>query len=347
MTARQHYTLLGVLGFLSTSLLVIALLHLRHVGEAYADTPPRIVEPEPELRLAQASVGPFSDPGPAAEPSATPASSPSIEPPAAPAAAASPADELDTDDVSRLWRSGQFIAAGAVVVFLLLTFLVRIDPKRAFYWTSGLTAIGVIIDAVVAGATPSLGLLLTAVSTLVALVVRGPLPTPAPAPSSPATDRDPQRGAAGLDVVIGTVLSLATIGALCFAIGCSAAKQGARAVAGDVVDCTIGVAKQHSDEYGTLIEAVLRGATRGDGSVDWSTVKAATKGFGVQTGGCVLATVVGRLATAGHRKPAPQGLLGDAAGPPEPDPTALVAGFAAARAELFGGARFKTAAGEL
>lgn len=102
-------------------------------------------------------------------------------------ASSSPATETpraaapDASDVERLWRGGQFVAAGTVIAYLLLTLLLKLDPKRAFYWTAGLAAIGFVVESVAAGVTPNLPMLVTAGTVLAAILARGP-GSPAPPP---------------------------------------------------------------------------------------------------------------------------------------------------------------------
>lgn len=127
---------------------------------------------------------------------------------------------------------------------------------------------------------------------------------------------------------------------------------GTGSVAGDVVDCTVGVARQHSDEYGSLVEAVLRAATDAEGAVDWATVRAAVGGFGKETGGCVLATVVARLIALGGED-ARNSLSSSAPSPAPPRSSResarliLLDGFNEIRSSVLGSARFRTSSGEL
>ncbi len=86
---------------------------------------------------------------------------------------------------------------------------------------------------------------------------------------------------------------------------------------------------------------MLRYATGGDGKVDWASVKSATKGFGVDVGGCVLASVVARALAPKSADPnAP------AASSLEANPDDLRAGFEELRKSL-GGKSFKTSTGTL
>lgn len=97
-----------------------------------------------------------------------------LPPVVAPAVETPRAAELDASDVQRMWKSGQIIGAIAVAVFLALTLLLKLDPKRAFYWTSGLSAVGIVVDAVAAGSTNLLPTIVTAATVLIAILARGP-----------------------------------------------------------------------------------------------------------------------------------------------------------------------------
>lgn len=119
---------------------------------------------------------------------------------------------------------------------------------------------------------------------------------------------------------------------------CGAVKQEARAVAGDVVDCTTANARTLTEQFAPLVDSLLRHATGVDGKIDWAPVKDATKQFALDAGGCVVANVVARhLAPRLADPTAPQvaGL--------ELDQAALAAGFR----ELYPGKKFLTPSGEL
>lgn len=121
---------------------------------------------------------------------------------------------------------------------------------------------------------------------------------------------------------------------------CNTIKDHARDVAGDVVDCTISTVKEHSDQYGPLVEQMIRDAVSPDGTVDWPRVRAASNGLALETGGCVLAQVIARMLAPPADDPnAPQ--ISALVAAPEP----LRAGWEELRRERFGGKRFQLAGG--
>lgn len=335
MTTRIRRTVLGLSCTAFALLLALGLGALRHVGEARADAPITALTTDGAGMRSTATLA--TPPNGVSLPSSVAA--PSTEAPSSPAPTMVPtatADDLDTSDVARLWRSGSFIGAGAVAVFLLLTFLVKVDSKRAFYWASGLTAIGLIIDAVVAGATPTAGMLIVAASTLVALLVRGPL-----AAHLPPASRAPERGAAAF-ALLAVLASIAiAVGAVTSA-GCAATKREVRDVADDIVDCTAANAQQLTAQFGPLIDSLLRAATQPDGRIDWVPIKAATKGFAWDTGACVLAEIVARAL-----RPPVEDPTAPKISPLVADPAELRSGFDELRRELWDGRRFRTKHGVL
>lgn len=123
------------------------------------------------ILLAQADTGSASsssalpDAGSASAPAAAPAA-PSEAPKLAPAPSA--------DQVTKLWRGGAFLAAGVLALYLLLTLALKLDKKHAFYISAGLAGLSVVVDAINRGDTPTLGMLVTAFTTIAAIIVRGP-----------------------------------------------------------------------------------------------------------------------------------------------------------------------------
>jgi hypothetical protein len=76
-----------------------------------------------------------------------------IDPPAAP----------DVSAVQQLWRSGAFLGAGIVALYLLLTLAGSLDPRRALLWTGGAAALGTTVDTIMGtGTSPNLSMLITA-----------------------------------------------------------------------------------------------------------------------------------------------------------------------------------------
>lgn len=100
---------------------------------------------------------------------------------------ASPAAESDASPAvaAKLWNGGQIIGAAAIVLFLALSVLAKVDPKHAFYWTAGLTAVGLVVTSIAAGQTPNLGTMSTVAIAFVGIIARGPGsgPPPSPAPA--------------------------------------------------------------------------------------------------------------------------------------------------------------------
>lgn len=94
----------------------------------------------------------------------------------APTAAPAPAtiQAPDASEVEHLWRGGQLVAAGIVGVYLLLGFLVKLDKRHAFYYAAGVTALGMGVEAIAAGRTPNIEMLMVMGTTLVAVLMRGP-----------------------------------------------------------------------------------------------------------------------------------------------------------------------------
>lgn len=103
---------------------------------------------------------------------------------------------------------------------------------------------------------------------------------------------------------------------------CGWLKSESRQTAKNLVDCTSAGVRTLNREFGPVVDQLLVDATNNDGSVDWSRVKHATRGFGVSTGLCVLAHAVQRaLVPVQKMLDAPQ------ASPLEADPMALRMGF--------------------
>lgn len=237
--------------------------------------------------------------------------------------------EPTVDEVRAVWRRGDLLGAGVLVLFGLLVVAARVDRRRALWYTAGLTALGACVELVHAGQTPSAGMLIGAGAVFVALITRSPLQPAAAADARSA--REPQRGSVAGSVLL-LLLALAIIWVPIVSASCSGGQR--RAAIESVVDCTIGVGKQHADEYSALIEQVLRAATSPDGSVDWTVVRAAAVGFGLETGGCAIAAAVVRLLAAppGYRAGSPA-------------PSTVRAGWELLRAEQLGGRRFRVAGG--
>lgn len=91
----------------------------------------------------------------------------------------------DVDLLTKLWKAGSFFQVGGLFLFAGLVVAAKLDKGRAFYWAGGATALGLVIEAIRTGNTPTLAMVVTAVGTFVALAMKGP---EKPAKSEPATE---------------------------------------------------------------------------------------------------------------------------------------------------------------
>jgi len=263
---------------------------------------------------------------PAAGDSATPAPAIMSAPPAA---------EPTVDEVRQLWRRGEFLGAGVLVVFGLLVIALRVDPKRALYYTAGVTALGGCVDLVANGQTPNGGMLVGAVAVFAALVTRSPLP--------PAT-RQAERGSAVpslLAILAGAALTVGAMGAW----SCAGAKRTASAVKDAVIDCAKLTVEQRADEYADRVEAAIIAGTAANGEVSWGPAKREIGGIladaGLEVAGCAAGLAVARILYPTADRP--RGLV------PAPEPSAAQVrdGWDATRAEMLGGRRFQVQVGAL
>lgn len=122
---------------------------------------------------------------------------------------------------------------------------------------------------------------------------------------------------------------------------CQDVKDTAKGAGKAVVDCTKAELAPTVRELGPVMERVVLDALDPSGKVDWAPVKDVAKGLASDVGRCVLAETIAAFLT---RKPDPN--APQSAGV-EVNRIELADGFASLRAELWGGARFKTTAGEL
>lgn len=277
-----------------------------------------------------------------------------IVPPAPPAAAdpaPRPSDALHNpiddiggaiDDAASARRHGWPLLAlvGLVLVSRGLAKARKRWPgSRALGWMGGRVGL-VVIGSGMVGAAAFDALVLSGSWVAAAYAAIGTallLLDPEPHPSAA---RKPQRGSVAsplLAILFGAAIAASSVTAW----SCSSAQR--RAVAEDVVDCTIDVARAHSAEYGALVEAALRAAVRSDGTIDWTAIRTAAAGFGLQTGACALAAVVARLLTTPEAS-APELLP---AAPPGPRGVELRAGWERLRRELWDGRRFRVEHGVL
>jgi len=165
------------------------------------------------------------------------------------------------------------------------------------------------------------------------------MPPPAPAPGTTTTTTTPGfvvRELVASIAVIAMVFGFVAGTAMVLASGCG---PKSRMVLGDIIDCTKPNTKALVDEFAPVLDQVLVRATTGDGSIDWASVKDATKSFGMETGGCVLSTVIARAL----KPTTDQG----GSSPVHANADDLRRGFEEIRASQLEGKRFKTVAGEL
>jgi hypothetical protein len=284
VTARTRSALTPALVLLAAAVLAYAISLIPTLGVAHGSTPAHaaavVVAPEP------AGSGSALE----APPVVTPTELPTV------------------DEVSQLWRRGEYLGAGILVLFGLLVFGLRVDRKRALYYTAGLAALGACVELVHAGQTPNASMLLGAALFFGALVMRSPLqPKQVVAteePQPPALDPDgpeaarirlrsgyhDQRGHIALPL-LGCVAVVFLAG---LAHACAPLRPSAKAAAGDLVDCTLVAVGDHADE----LEAAIRDATDMRGEIDWETSRALVRQLGTATGGCALRLAIERLLAA-------------------------------------------------
>ncbi len=153
-----------------------------------------------------------------------------------------------------------------------------------------------------------------------------------------ADARTPEKGSAVSIVMLALAIAGFVFVASCGILSSSTAKGFGK----DVVDCTTSSAKSTINQFGPVVASYLAHSVDGGGRIDWSSIKADTKSFGADVGGCVLASVV---SDALHPKPV------DPNAPKSStlvlDPADLRAGFEDLRRSSLGGKTFHTEAGTL
>jgi hypothetical protein len=192
-----------------------------------------------------------------------------------------PADPPTVDEVSQLWRRGEYLGAGLLVLCGLLVFALKVDRRRAAIYTAGLAAIGGLVELVHAGQTPNASMLLGAALFFGALVMRSPLqPKVEPPP------RTPESGHVALPL-LGCVAVVFLAG---LAYACAPARPAARTVADPIIDCTLVSLGSNADAYRGRIELAIRDNTS-NGAVSWSKVVAVVADLvpeaGIDVAGCV------------------------------------------------------------
>lgn len=244
-----------------------------------------------------------------------------------PAAAAPQANE-----VRQFWRHGENVTAAVAGLLALLGWLLKVDRKRAAYYTAGMLAIGGCTDAIANGQTPNLGMVIGVAAAFVLYLMRSPLQ---PAPAAP---RQPESGTVRLHLLSGIALCIAVLIAL--TSSCSGAKHAGTVVKDSVVDCSKLTAEAHAAEYVDRIERAVRAGTAPNGEVSWTPAKREIASIladaGLDVAGCAAATAVARLLSFA---PAPVGIVAA----PEPSRARLLDGWQSTRAEMFGERRFAVA----
>lgn len=181
---------------------------------------------------------------------AAPVAVPQIAPPA-------PLPEPTIDEVAALWSSGAPVAALLVALYLGLLTLARFDPRRALKWTGSAGAVGLLVEAVRAGAAPSMSVLLSALSVLAALWL--------PGGKMPGRQRKPEAGSA----LLGLIASLAACALVVFAAGHLWSCAGAKATTADVGACSAAQAGPLVDD----VQQLIVDSTDEAGHVDWQRVE--------------------------------------------------------------------------
>jgi hypothetical protein len=251
-------------------------------------------------------------------------------------AAMTPDDVLDpleqpvvaVSQVERLWKSGAFTSAGIVVVFFVLTALRARVPwfgvgYRAVLVSAALAGLSFLVQAIGAGTSPTLSMIVVALCTSLAQLQRPIPPPPAPTP--------------------GKTSMLTLVALLAVLVGCSNIKGAASAAAGAIVDCTKGELAPAVRDLAPIAEKLVLDALGPSGDVDWRPVREYAIGLATNVGKCVLAEGVARVLA-----PKPDDPLAPKTGGVAIDHAAVRRGFANLKSELFGpGVTFETSAGQL
>jgi hypothetical protein len=73
-----------------------------------------------------------------------------------------------------LWKSGAFLAFGIVAIYTGLTLVAKVDSKRAFYYSAGVGGLASLVDLIVAGHKLTWSAIVVALSTIAAVIAKGP-----------------------------------------------------------------------------------------------------------------------------------------------------------------------------
>ena len=151
----------------------------------------------------------------------------------------------------------------------------------------------------------------------------------------------PEGGFVEVRLLATLALGLACMCGVLLVASCSATtKARGKAMAGDVIDCLKPDVQELVTQFGPTTEDLIRATLSSDGKVDKEALKHAARGYATAKAQCVMASALSNLLAASSRPPDPNAPASEAQ---------LVdqASALEARHELFGGARFKTAHGEI
>lgn len=79
-----------------------------------------------------------------------------------------------TDLALKLWQSGAFLAAGIVSLYLALTLALKVDSKRAFYYSAATAGLAGLVDSIAAGHKLTWSAVVVALTTIASIVAKGP-----------------------------------------------------------------------------------------------------------------------------------------------------------------------------
>lgn len=106
-----------------------------------------------------------ADSGSAVAASATATSSPTTP---------APLQLSDLSVAEKLWKSGAFFSLAILVVYLGLTIWSKLDKKHAFYIATAIGGVGLLVDSIRKGDTPTASALMTILMTTGGIMVKGP-----------------------------------------------------------------------------------------------------------------------------------------------------------------------------
>ncbi len=74
----------------------------------------------------------------------------------------------------KLWRTGAFACAGIVALYLLATFWLKVDKKRALYAAAGIAGLTMLLESATRGVTPNLSMIVSALAMVAGIIAKGP-----------------------------------------------------------------------------------------------------------------------------------------------------------------------------